>query len=127
MQPMRATLPSSSRARLPVAALALTLLVAGCGGSSSGDKANTIRSTPTQTAPPTTSTTPRTPPPSTAGTTQETPPPTQTGGNTGGTPSGDGSGGTGGVYPGQPAPNPKQSPGERFRQYCASHPRSCGD
>ena len=128
MPRMRTTIlgRSPTRAGALALALALGLLVAGCGGSSS-DKArtNTIQSTPTQTTP--TTTTPTTSTPAGGGTTDTsptTPPDTSTG--TGGTPS-DGGNGSGGVYPGQPAPNPSQSPGERYRQYCRAHPSACGD
>jgi hypothetical protein len=108
-------------------ALAVALLVAGCGGSSSDSaKTNTIQSTPTQTTPTTTTTAPTTSTPTGGGvdTTPTTPPDTSTG--TGGTPSG-GTNGSGGVYPGQQPSNPNQSPGERYRQYCAAHPSACGD
>jgi hypothetical protein len=112
-------------------ALALALLVAGCGGSGSDRaKTNAIQSTPTQTVPTTTTTTPTTAAPtgggSTTDTTPTTPPDTST--SSGGTPSNGGGGnGSGGVYPGQQPANPNQSPGERYRQYCAAHPGTCGD
>ena len=110
--------------------LPLAVLVAGCGGSSSDSaKTNTIQSTPTQTTPTTTTPTTSTATPGGGGAattpnTPTTPPDTSTA--TGGTPSNGGTG-SGGVYPGQQPANPSQSPGERYRQYCAAHPSACGD
>ncbi|HEV7459570.1 MAG TPA: hypothetical protein VGN78_03455 [Solirubrobacteraceae bacterium] len=114
-------------------AVALALLVTGCGGSSSDRaKTNAIQSTPTQTVPTTTTTTPTTSAPAGGGATTDTTPttpPNNTSTGNGGTPSNGGTGGngSGGVYPGQSPANPSQSPGERYRQYCAAHPSTCGD
>jgi hypothetical protein len=112
-----------------IAPVALALVLAGCGGSSkSSDKANTVAPTPTTS----TATTPTTTtPPVATSTDAGTPNQPSTTPGTGGTPSPGGSsgngGGTGGVYPNQPAPSQTGNPNDRFKQYCAQNPHSCGD
>lgn len=125
--------PRSPRARLaaPVLGAGLALVLTGCGGSDRAGRApNTVQSGSTPTAPPSTTSAPTAPPPTSSGSSTDTgtdTTPSDGTGGTGGTPSGGGGGSSGGVYPNQPAPNPNQSPQDRFKQYCAKNPGACGE